>query len=73
MEKKDNVALKLHSTMDARIWASEFSNVFPNAFMEGCDEDSMIGWFSNALMRGCDFEAQKMHLRIEMYISVYIL
>lgn len=50
----DKLGVKLHSTMDAKIWAEEFCK------LNNCaDEGMMLSWFANAIMVGHDFRARK--------------
>jgi len=50
----DHVGLKLHSTMDASIWAKEFCKLNPEV-----DEGVMLSWFANAIMAGYDIAYQQ--------------
>ena len=45
----DELAIKLHQTMDASVWAKEFCIQNPDA-----DESVMLTWFANAIMVGYD-------------------
>ena len=56
--------MKLHSTMDAKIWADEFCKRFTSGFSEISGQEGvvdgdewhgqMLGWFANAIMAGVD-------------------
>lgn len=54
MEKEIN----LHDCIDARIWAKEFSKMYPVILKDGegatSTEELMIGWFANSIMAGVD-------------------
>lgn len=53
----DTLGTKLHSTMDAVVWAREFMRIFSGHVCgpdETIDEGLMIGWFANAIMTGYD-------------------
>lgn len=45
----DCVAIKLHNTTDARVWAEEFVMLFPK-----CEEyeHTLVAWFANAIETG---------------------
>lgn len=45
--------VKLHNTMDARVWAKEFMRLHKKYGWE-VDEEMMLGWFANAIMCGYD-------------------
>jgi len=53
---EDIVAITLHQTMDAQVWAREFMK----RVEQGCvlDEGMMLGWFANAIMCGWDHHAR---------------
>jgi len=58
------VTKKLHSTMDAQVWAQEWCRiareiVASNDERELIDEGWMIGWFANAIMMGWDEHARR--------------
>jgi len=46
--------VKLHSTMDAAVWAKEFKRICDEKGLP-CDEGWMLSWFANAIMVGWDF------------------
>ena len=48
---------KLHSTMDAAVWAATFMET--QRKHGPLDEASMLGWFANAIMCGWDHHAQR--------------
>lgn len=50
----DVLGAKLHSTMDAVIWADEFCKLNPSI-----DQDLMRAWFANAIMVGWDHAHQR--------------
>lgn len=45
--------VKLHKTMDAKVWAKEFIRLYRKFGFEP-DEEIMLGWFANAIMIGYD-------------------
>lgn len=45
----DNLGAKLHDTMDAQVWATEFCRLNNSA-----DHGMMLAWFANAIMVGWD-------------------
>lgn len=59
-EKTDELGVKLHSTMDAQIWAEEFMKINGDD-MSDVDESTMRSWFANALMAGNDIAHQKLN------------
>ena len=52
----DETGVKLHNTMDAKIWAEEYRKRFPES-----DEGAMLTWFANSIMCGWDHA----HWRLE--------
>ena len=52
----DNLGMKLHSTMDAVVWAQEFMKINPPI-----DEDTMRAWFANSIMCGWDHALQRIN------------
>jgi hypothetical protein len=48
------LAVKLHQTMDASVWAYEFCKRNP-----AVDEGTALGWFANAIMVGFDHGVAK--------------
>jgi hypothetical protein len=51
------MAIKLHQTTDARVWAQAFmERVEQGATV---DEELMLAWFANALMCGWDHRARQ--------------
>ena len=49
----DHADIKLHSTMDASVWADEFMRINEDN-MSDVDRETMIAWFANAIMCGHD-------------------
>ena len=60
----DNTARKLHSTMDACVWAQEFMKLNPHI-----DEDTMRAWFANSIMCGWDIAHQRMNSDHEQVLN----
>ena len=62
MSKVNEREIKLHSTMDASIWAKEFMKVIRDprdgALLCDIDESFMLSWFANAIMVGWDHAMQ---------------
>lgn len=51
----ENYEVNLHSTTDARVWASEFMRIIVKSESPVIiDEGLMLGWFANAMMAGYD-------------------
>lgn len=48
-----NQDVKLHNTMDAKVWAAEFIKIWGNRMNE-VDEELMFTWFANSIMCGWD-------------------
>jgi len=54
---KENVSrevIKLHQTMDARVWTKEFNRVMVKNGEQPINPETMIAWFANAIMTGYD-------------------
>lgn len=52
---RDDVALELHNTTDAQVWARQFIAIISDEKYPGADpydEGFMIGWFANAITAG---------------------
>lgn len=51
--------INLLVTFDAKVWAKEFSKIYPMVFKYGegamPTEELMLGWFANAIMTGYDY------------------
>lgn len=50
--------MKLHSTMDAEMWAEEFLKINKDK-LESLDLDTMRAWFANSIMCGYDTANQR--------------
>lgn len=48
-QSDDNLGAKLHGTMDAQVWATEFCRL-----NNAADHGMMLAWFANAIMAGYD-------------------
>ena len=51
--------IELHNTMDALVWANEFTRRFGRHLSKEIDEGLLVGWFANAIMTGYDTAMQK--------------
>lgn len=54
----DLLALKLHSTTDAEVWADEFMRI-NGARLGEIDRYLMITWFANAIETGVSHESRR--------------
>lgn len=63
---------KLHSTMDAKVWAEEFMRIFGQKLSE-IDEGLMIGWFANAIMCGSDITHNRQQKHIDKLKAILLL
>lgn len=67
MNKKNEIEINLHSTLDANVWAKEFIKVYERLYAGGTKlptgytspdfENWMMTWFANAIMTGHDHAA----------------
>lgn len=53
--------VKLHTTMDAKVWTEEFMRISPDSK----DDGTMFGWFANAIMCGWDHAHWKLQPKID--------
>lgn len=56
--EREEVGVKLHSTMDAVVWANEFCKITK---LTDLDQDTMRAWFANSIMCGWDHAHQRMN------------
>lgn len=70
--KAEPFGAKLHSTMDAKVWAQEFMRLRRDN-PESLDEGLMLAWFANAIMCGYDEACRRKEKSIDKLKSLILL